>query len=47
MLYNRFPDNILVRLLGIWEVCRGFFSSHCSYANSPNLLRSPLRSPLS
>lgn len=25
MLYSRFPDNLLIRLLGVWEVCRHSF----------------------
>lgn len=28
MLYNRFPDNLLVRLLGVWEVRKRIFDSN-------------------
>lgn len=33
MLYNRFPENLLVRLLGVWEVCAHSLCSSKSNAS--------------
>lgn len=34
LLYNRFPDNLLVRLLGVWKVCYCFEMSTPMHART-------------